>query len=164
MTTNLHDHAGRLTSKRTGGAGGYETEGFVYDLQDQLRQVRRGGAVTEKLEYDPTGAPLFRMVGGGPAMAIYYVGPFATVTATANAGCAEYGCAQGVTGVQLSAHVLLGGSRIASVRASSVLYTHRDLRGSVVATTVTGGAVASSRCRRRRACRERARRRADAHG
>jgi len=135
VTTNLHDHAGRLTSKRTGGV---ETEGFAYDLQDQLRQVRRGGVVTEKLEYDPTGAPLYRMVGN---QAVYYVGPFATVTATANAGCAGYACAQGVTGVQVSAHVLLGGSRIASVRATDVLYYHRDQRGSVVATTVTGGGV-----------------------
>lgn len=61
-----------------------ETEGLSYDVQDQLRQVRRGGLVTEKLEYDPTGAPLFRMAGN---QMVYYVGSFATVTATANAGC-----------------------------------------------------------------------------
>jgi RHS repeat-associated protein len=46
-----------------------------------------------------------------------------------------------VTGVQVSAHVLLAWSRIASVRATSVLYYHRDQRGSVIATTVTGGVV-----------------------
>lgn len=135
LTTNLHDHAGRLTSKRTAGV---ETEGFAYDVQDQLRQVRRNGEVTEKLEYDPTGAPLYRMVG---SQVVYYVGPFATVTALANTGCTGYGCTQGVAGVQVAAHVILAGSRIASVRAANVLYYHRDWQGSVVATTYTGGNV-----------------------
>ena len=69
------------------------------------------------------------------------MGPFATVTATVNAGCTGYGCSQGVTSVSVGAHVILGGSRIATVRASDVLYYHRDQQGSVVATTVTGGQV-----------------------
>ena len=138
QVTNLHDHAGRLTSRRTGLASGPETDGFVYDLQDQLRQIRRGGVLSEQLEYDPTGAPLYRKIDN---QAVYYVGPFATVTATVNAGCTGYGCSQGVTSVSVGTHVILGGSRVATVRASDVLYYHRDQQGSVVATTVTGGQV-----------------------
>ena len=98
QVTNLHDHAGRLTSRRTGLSSRPETDGFVYDLQDQLRQIRRGGVLSEQLEYDPTGAPLYRKID---SQAVYYVGPFATVTATVNAGCTGHGCSQGVTNVSV---------------------------------------------------------------
>jgi RHS repeat-associated protein len=56
-----------------------------------------------------------------------------------------------MTTPKVGVHVLLGGSRIATVRAppsgspadpaGDVLYYHRDLRGSVVATTLSGGRV-----------------------
>ncbi len=54
----VYDHQGRLTSRRT--PSGSETEGFAYDVEDQLKQVRRSGAVAEVLEYDPVGAVTFR--------------------------------------------------------------------------------------------------------
>jgi YD repeat-containing protein len=48
----VYDHQGRLTSRRDP-SGTTETEGFAYDVEDQLKQVRRSGAVAEVLEYDP---------------------------------------------------------------------------------------------------------------
>jgi RHS repeat-associated protein len=89
------------------------------------------------LEYDPTGALLFRKVG---TTGTWYIGPFATVTASVPDGCtASADCTP--AGAQVGAHVLLGGNRIATVRAADVLYYHRDMRGSVVATTLSGGRV-----------------------
>ncbi|HEY7724549.1 MAG TPA: hypothetical protein VH880_04400, partial [Anaeromyxobacteraceae bacterium] len=76
-----HDHGGRLTSKTAGGA---EVEGFSFDALGRLVTVRRGGATAEVLEYDPTGALLFRKVG---TTGTWYIGPFATVTASVPDGC-----------------------------------------------------------------------------
>ena len=109
--------------------------------------MRRSGTVAEVLEYDPTGAVMFRKVG---TKAYWYVGPFATVTADVSTSCLGYGCSPTTT-PKVGVHVLLGGTRIATVRAppsgstadpaGDVLYYHRDLRGSVVATTLSGGKV-----------------------
>jgi hypothetical protein len=41
-------HQGRLTSRSPGGS---ETEGFAYDIEGHLKQVRRSGTVAEVLEY-----------------------------------------------------------------------------------------------------------------
>jgi RHS repeat-associated protein len=141
----VYDHQGRLTSRRP--LGGSETEGFVYDTEDQLKQVRRSGTVAELLEYDSLGAVMFRKVG---TKAYWYVGPFATVTADVSVSCLGYGCSPTTT-PKVGVHVLLGGTRIATVRAppsgstadpaGDVLYYHRDLRGSVIATTLSGGRV-----------------------
>jgi RHS repeat-associated protein len=143
LATFLHDHAGRLTSRKVGAT---EVEGFAYDVEDHLKQVRRSGAVAEVLEYDPSGALMFRKVG---TKAYYYVGPFATVTADVAPTCAGYGCA--ATNARVGVHVLLAGVAVATVRAppagstadpaADVLYYHRDRQGSVVATTLTGGLV-----------------------
>ncbi len=141
----VYDHQGRLTSRRP--LAGSETEGFAYDIEDQLKQVRRSGTVAEVLEYDPLGAVMFRKVG---TKAYWYVGPFATVTADVSASCQGYGCSPATT-PKVGVHVLLAGTRIATVRAppsgstadpaGDVLYYHRDLRGSVIATTLSGGRV-----------------------
>lgn len=58
-----YNHQGRLVSRRTPPPTNTETEGFAYDVQDQLKQVRRSGTVAEVLEYDPTGVVMFRKVG-----------------------------------------------------------------------------------------------------
>ncbi len=73
------------------------------------------------------------------------MGPFATVTADVSASCLGYGCSPATT-PKVGVHVLLAGTRIATVRAppsgstadpaGDVLYYHRDLRGSVIATTL----------------------------
>jgi hypothetical protein len=55
-----YDHAGRATSRS---AGGPEVEGFVHDSLDRLTTIRRNGAVSEVLEYAPTGEPVFRKLG-----------------------------------------------------------------------------------------------------
>ncbi len=59
----VYDHQGRLTSRRTPPPTGTETEGFAYDVEDQLKQVRRSGAVAEVLEYGLLGAVMFLKVG-----------------------------------------------------------------------------------------------------
>jgi YD repeat-containing protein len=76
-----YDHGGRLASKT---AGGVEVEGFSFDALGRLVSVRRAGAVAETLEYDPTGGVLFRKVG---TTGTWYIGPFATVTASVPDGC-----------------------------------------------------------------------------
>ena len=60
-----YDHAGRLIPRSPTGTPTTELEGFAWDVQDQLRQVQTAGAVSEVLDYDPTGLPLFRRVGWG---------------------------------------------------------------------------------------------------
>jgi hypothetical protein len=55
-----YDFAGRATSRVS---AGLEVEGFVHDMLDRLTQVRRGGALSEILEYAPTGELLFRKLG-----------------------------------------------------------------------------------------------------
>lgn len=60
----VYDRQGRLTSRRT--PAGSETEGFAYDVEDQLKQVRRSGAVSEVLECDPLGAVMSARWGPRP--------------------------------------------------------------------------------------------------
>jgi hypothetical protein len=71
-----YDHAGRATSRV---AASLEVEGFVHDSLDRLTQIRRNGAVSEILEYAPTGEPVFRKLG---TQGTWYVGAVGTVTAT----------------------------------------------------------------------------------
>jgi RHS repeat-associated protein len=139
-----YDQAGRVWSR----SNGAEVEGFVHDSLDRLVQVRRGGALSEILEYAPTGAPLFRKLG---TTGTWYVGQVATVTATVPASCWDSASCVAVAGtVKVAAHVQVGGSRVASITAaagsgldpiSTALFYHRDLQGSVVATTLRGGAL-----------------------
>lgn len=60
-------------------AGGPEVEGFVHDALDRLVQIRRNGAVSEILEYAPTGEPVFRRLG---TQGTWYVGAVGTVKVT----------------------------------------------------------------------------------
>ncbi len=55
-----YDFAGRAAGRV---AAGLEVEGFVHDTLDRLTQVRRSGALSEILEYAPTGEPVFRKLG-----------------------------------------------------------------------------------------------------
>jgi hypothetical protein len=141
-----YDTAGRLAMKSLQNATA-ELEGYGYDLQDQLRQVRVTGGATEYLEYDPTGQALFRKVG---SKGTWYVGSNATVTADVAAGCTTALNCLPVAGTErVGVHVLLGGGRVATVRAprpaeaagalDEVLYYHRDQQGSVVGTSLRSG-------------------------
>jgi RHS repeat-associated protein len=121
---------------------GFEVEGFVHDVLDRLTQIRRNGALSEILEYAPTGEPLFRKLG---TQGTWYGGAVATVTGTVPASCYDTTTCVPVAGtVKVAAHVQVAGGRVASVKAaagagldpvSDVLYYHRDMQGSVVATT-----------------------------
>ncbi len=142
-----YDHAGRATSRV---AAGLEAEGFVHDTLDRLTQVRRNGVVTEILEYAPTGEPVFRKLG---THGTWSVGAVGTVTGTVAAGCTGIDtvliplasrCTPVAGTVKVAAHVQVAGGRVASIKAaagagldpvSEVLYYHRDMQGSVVATT-----------------------------
>ena len=140
----VHDHAGRL-------AGGWtttEVEGYGYDVEDHLKVVRSSGAVVEMMEYGPEGELLYRKEG---TKAYFFVGGQATVSADVPSACTGYGgtnCT--VSNVKVAVHLGVGGTRVVTVRAvagsgtdaaGDVLYYHRDVRGSVVATTLTGGVV-----------------------
>jgi hypothetical protein len=143
-----YDHAGRLVSRRPTATPANETEGFAWDVQDQLRQVRTAGAVSEVIDYDPTGLPLFRRVGG---VGTWYVGKMATVTATVSATCTGAASCVPTTTPAVAVHLLLGGTRIATVKApapassaaafAEVLYYHRDYQGSVIGTSRRGAGV-----------------------
>jgi RHS repeat-associated protein len=111
---------------------------------------RNNGALSEIMEYAPTGELLFRKLG---TQGTWYVGSVGTVTATVAASClgidtvrtaAGYVCSAAPGTVKVSAHVQVAGGRVASIRAaagagvdpvSEVLYYHRDMQGSVVATS-----------------------------
>jgi hypothetical protein len=116
-----YDHAGRATSRT---AGGPEVEGFVHDSLDRLTTIRRNGAVSELLEYGPTGEPVFRKVG---TRGTWYVGSVGTVTADVNGSC-EYltpipgdpkGCYALTGTVKVAAHVQVAGGRVASINAAA---------------------------------------------
>ena len=151
-----YDHAGRLISRSPTATPTTELEGYAWDVQDQLRQVRTAGAVSEVLDYDPTGLLLFRRVG---TVGTWYVGKMATVTATVSTTClGAAACGASITPPitttatpAVAVHLLLGGTRIATVRPpnqaaataafAEVLYYHRDYQGSVVGTSRRGAGV-----------------------
>jgi RHS repeat-associated protein len=137
----VYDYAGRVVQKASS-----VIEQFGYDIEGRLRWTTSAGSLVESLEYDPTGELMFRQPG---TRAQWLVGPFATISGEVTAGCTVGNCAP--SGVSVSVHILVGGARIASVRAPpsgsstsavpQVLYYHRDLQGSVIATTITGARV-----------------------
>src|SRR5262249_26543187 len=80
---------------------------------------------------DPFGALIRRRINNADTNAsvtYYYIGPDATIN-----------LAEGTTTYQSSGHILLGGVRIASSQAGTILYYHRDRLGRVVATSVSAG-------------------------
>ena len=148
-----YDHAGRATSRTS---SGIELDGFVHDTLDRLTTIRRNGTVSEILEYAPTGELAFRKLG---TQGTWYVGSVGTVTATVAAGCLGIDtitvplasrCVAAPGTVKVTAHVQVAGGRVASIRAaagsgtdavSEVLYYHRDMQGSVVATSYRSGGL-----------------------
>ena len=154
----LHDQGGRLVRK-SGRAQSVELEGYSYNTLDQLTQARASGASTELLEYGPGGELLFRKVARatGASKATWYIGPNATVTAdvastcTDSASCGASALTTYPITVKAGVHVLLGGTRAATIRPpqpaattsayAEILYYHRDQQGSVVATSLRSGGV-----------------------
>jgi len=114
----VYDVHGRLSS-HTDSASKLRT--FSYDAEGHL--IKIVGAGTENLAYGPSGSLVRRTLPDSTVQ--YYVGGVLTIN-------------NGVTGL---AHVLLGGSRVATVSAGSVLYYHRDRLGSIVGTSTKGGLV-----------------------
>jgi RHS repeat-associated protein len=94
---------------------------FKYDLHDRLTYVKSADG-EESLCYGASGELLYRNVNG---MLVFYVGPYATVTASPRP--------------TVDVHVLLAGARIASVTPVRTLYYYRSRGGSIVATSVAGG-------------------------
>jgi RHS repeat-associated protein len=151
-----YDHAGRAET-RTAVTG---VEQFTHDALDRLVKVSRGTQATEELlEYGPTGEPVFRKLG---TRGTWYVGSVGTVTADVAVGCKGIDvdlvtladrCSPLTGTVKVAAHVQVAGGRVASINAAagtgqdpvaSVLYYHRDLQGSVVATTTRSGGLSGA--------------------
>jgi RHS repeat-associated protein len=139
--TYTHDPLGRITAK------GANAERFTYDHADHLLSATRAAGASESLWYGPMGELVMRQQG---QQMTWYAGAFATVTAQLPAGCQVAGCAADQTTLQVDAHVLLGTTRIASVRSKKsgttfpilqTLYYYRDRQGSVVATSTAGGVL-----------------------
>jgi RHS repeat-associated protein len=115
---------------------------YTYDLQGHLltvtRDVGAGPVEVERLTYGPTGELVSRQVGGKFS---FYVGEYMTVTASGQAGCVGTGCVPQPGTVAADYHVLLAGTRIASVSPSRTLFYYRSRQGTVVATSLAGGTV-----------------------
>jgi len=128
----------------TKAAGSYPAASEVeygYDAMNRLRTVKRGSAV-ETLYYGPSGELMAKQAGTSWT---FWVGEYATVTATIPGGCTPGPCA--ATSIAVDAHVIFAGTRIASAgtpagtTAARTLYYYRSRLGSVVATSLRGGAL-----------------------
>jgi len=112
----VYDVHGRLQShKDTTG----KQRAFSYDAEGHPTQIVGSG--TENLAYGPSGSLARRTLPDSTVQ--YYVGGVLTIN-------------NGTTG---AAHVLLGGSRVATVSGVNILYYHRDRLGSIVGTSTNGG-------------------------
>lgn len=133
-----------LTSTQSPAQDGYE-----YDVQARLISISKLGAKVEDLTYDPASSLVSRTfappitTASGTETARYYMGDDLTVVkGTQSNSTKQVGYA----------HIRLGSRRIASIWAKTVgttatsgfIYYHRDVRGSVVATTTAGGVEANS--------------------
>jgi RHS repeat-associated protein len=108
---------------------------YQYDLLGHLTQVTRISGESESLSYGPGGELIARQIGERFA---FYVGEYATVTAWGTPGCGA-ACAPQAGTVEVDAHVVFAGTRIASVKPSRTLYYYRTRLGTVVATGLGGG-------------------------
>ncbi len=108
---------------------------YAYDLLGHLTRVARTAGESETLTYAPGGELLSRQVG---EKFTFYVGEYATVTASGTAGCGA-SCVPQASTVEVDAHVVFAGTRIASVKPSRTLYYYRTRLGTVVATSLGGG-------------------------
>jgi RHS repeat-associated protein len=145
ITGGAADPVGKAVTTPTQPSTGLEQ--FAYDLADHLLSVTRSVGASEKLWYGPMGELILRQQG---VDLTWYAGALATVRAKLPSACQTAGCAADQTSITVDAHVLLGTTRIASVRSrkvgtsypvSQTLYTYRDRQGSVVATSTAGGAI-----------------------
>ena len=112
---------------------------YAYDLLAHLTQVTRTSGESETLVYAPGGELLYRQVG---EKFTFYVGEYATVTASGIPGCGASCTPQAAT-VEVDAHVVFAGTRIASVKPSRTLYYYRTRLGTVVATSYRDAAGGS---------------------
>ena len=132
--TFTYDAQGRMATR------GGTAEVFSYDLQGHLTRVTRAGVVAETLGYGPTGELLWRQVG---SRYLFYVGEYATVRAPTQGNVTTPGAPVNGSALEVDAHVLWVGARIASVAVAGLggrtLFYYRTRLGSVVATSVGGG-------------------------
>lgn len=128
----VRDAGGALVNEP--GAG---TERYGYDLLKHLVAVTRSAGESESLSYAPGGELLYRQVG---EKFVFYVGEYATVTARGAVGCSSSSsCTPQPGTVEVDAHVIFAGTRVASVKPSRTLYYYRTRLGSVIATSLNGG-------------------------
>ena len=108
------------------------TLGLIYDASMRLVKITRDGSVVEVLSYDAAGQLAKRSLGANGSEVRRYLDAALTLVTT-----------NGITTAWV--HVGSQQSRLASIprgpAASATLYYHRDRLGSVVATTIAGGAV-----------------------
>jgi RHS repeat-associated protein len=116
-----------------------------YDLLGHLTRVSRTAGTNERLYYAPGGELLYRQVDD---KFVFYVGEYATVTASSTVtGCSTScgtkpcACTPSAGSVEVDAHVVFAGTRIASAKPSRTLYYYRTRLGSVIATSLGGGAM-----------------------
>jgi RHS repeat-associated protein len=108
---------------------------YQYDLLGHLTQVTRSAGESESLFYGPGGELVGRQIG---ERFVFYVGEYATVTASGMPGCGA-GCIPLASTVEVDSHVVFAGTRIASVKPSRTLYYYRTRLGTVIATSLGGG-------------------------
>jgi RHS repeat-associated protein len=142
---DMLDRAERIvTSAVAGSTDSAKSKRYAYDTLNRLSSVTRfdgpadelelGGEI-ESLVYGPNDELVMRKVG---EKYWFYIGRFATVTASGSPGCGT-NCAPQWTTAVLDAHVIFGGTRIASAKASRTLYYYRSRLGTVVSTSLNGG-------------------------
>ncbi len=136
----LLDRAVAMTSSGTVPPTSAGTTAYAYDLLGHLTSVTRSAGESENLYYAPGGELLYRQIG---ERFVFYVGEYATVTARGAPGCGA-SCTPQLSTVELDAHVVFAGTRIASVKPSRTLYYYRTRLGTVIATSLSGGVVGAA--------------------
>jgi RHS repeat-associated protein len=136
LSSMSYDDYGRVVANSGTGAA------FGYDLLNRMTSITASLGPSETLAYDPFGAIVYRQIG---TTVVSYVGASATVTGILAAGCTTPSC--GVVVSSGDVHLVAGGARVATMRLGAsprTLYLYRDRLGSVVATTLGGGAVGAN--------------------
>jgi len=129
------DRAQRIvTTNNAGSPAAAKSVTYGFDTLNRLSTITRDGEL-ESLAYGPSGELVMKKVG---EKYWFYVGGFATVTASGAPGCGA-ACTPQSSNAVLDAHVIFGGTRIASLKASRTLYYYRSRLGTVVATSLNGG-------------------------
>ncbi len=134
VMSRLSETSGGTVIKGTAAATPGSTS-YSYDLLGHLTKVTRTSGESETLTYAPGGELLYRQVG---ERFTFYMGEYATVTASGTPGCGS-ACVPQPGTVEVDAHVVFAGTRIASVKPSRTLYYYRTRLGTVVATSLAGG-------------------------